>query len=442
MYLAVTKRALDVFNCNASDPSDGYLYTTFTSLSCDGGGLCRCGEPGGVQERLVPLAAAFLIVYTAGFPLYVTYVIYRYRKHIALDQYLRANEVGDARETNPTAYDIRKRYKVLYYNFRPQMIGWMTVILMRKFFIAFSSLMFRSSPAFQLSMVLLVLFVSFCAQVLYLPYMGTQTACMEQADLLDERVKLGTATEQEVHVQKQVKFSQKMHMELMRKQNAKKYQLQTFWNKQKQMKMRKNGAIDRTRREESRLVVAARAVFNDYNTLETVLLGCAILVCLAGIMFESGKFTTSSEAAYQQDVVAIIAILVVVFSLVYYVLVCFAEVGVGMGVVGRIAEAYQATVVGTDKNRKSRKDIHDMMKNEERLAELDKQIEFTENRYAASAVRSADGHVAVAKKSDVDELRNQLLHGEQAMKKAERQQRALKKQLENVRVVPLAELDS
>mmetsp|Transcript_64158 Transcript_64158/g.133793 ORF Transcript_64158/g.133793 Transcript_64158/m.133793 type:complete len:339 (-) Transcript_64158:617-1633(-) len=67
LYLAVTKRALDVLNCNAVDPDDGYLYATFTSLECDGGGLCRCGEEGGVQQGLVPAAIVALCVYSLGF---------------------------------------------------------------------------------------------------------------------------------------------------------------------------------------------------------------------------------------------------------------------------------------------------------------------------------------------------------------------------------------
>ena len=45
IYLSVTRRALDVFNCNPSIPSDGYMYTEFTSVACEGG-LCKCDEPG------------------------------------------------------------------------------------------------------------------------------------------------------------------------------------------------------------------------------------------------------------------------------------------------------------------------------------------------------------------------------------------------------------
>ena len=31
LYLAVTRRALDIFNCNPSNPKDGYLYVSYVS---------------------------------------------------------------------------------------------------------------------------------------------------------------------------------------------------------------------------------------------------------------------------------------------------------------------------------------------------------------------------------------------------------------------------
>jgi hypothetical protein len=36
MYLMITRRALDIFNCNPVVPDDGFTYTHFTSINCDG----------------------------------------------------------------------------------------------------------------------------------------------------------------------------------------------------------------------------------------------------------------------------------------------------------------------------------------------------------------------------------------------------------------------
>ena len=163
LYLSVTKKALDVFNCNAVEPNDGWTYTTFSSNQCEGG-LCRCNEPGGVQQSLVPLAVVGLVLYTLGFPLAVGWTLRSNKYLIKEDQYLRAAGIGDTRGTNPDAYTVRKRFHKLYYHFNPEQTYWIVVIIMRKFSIAFASLMFQGNPTFQLALILLVLFVSFTLQ--------------------------------------------------------------------------------------------------------------------------------------------------------------------------------------------------------------------------------------------------------------------------------------
>ena len=100
LYLAVVRRALDVFNCNPVEPDDGYLYTEFTSIDCEAG-LCRCNDPDELQQKLVPWAIVFLIVYAIGFPLYVIWVTWYYRIQIKLDQLLRAYDLGEDRENSP-----------------------------------------------------------------------------------------------------------------------------------------------------------------------------------------------------------------------------------------------------------------------------------------------------------------------------------------------------
>lgn len=58
-------------------------------------------------------------------------------------------------------------------------------------------------------------------------------------------------------------------------------------------------------------------IFFDYNTVESVLLFCAILVCLAGVLFNSGGL----EEARDRELVTWVLVLVVFFSLVYFVMV-------------------------------------------------------------------------------------------------------------------------
>ena len=47
-----------------------------------------------------------------------------------------------------------------------------------------------------------------------------------------------------------------------------------------------------------------------------MLLGAAILVCLAGIMFESGRFEGRPDLEYQRDIITYCTFLVIGFSLV------------------------------------------------------------------------------------------------------------------------------
>ena len=84
---------------------------------------------------------------------------------------------------------------------------------------------------------------------------------------------------------------------------------------------------DGSRREE------LKSYFWDYNTVEACLLACAILVCLAGVMFESDRFKVGpdgeeSKFAWQRNLITYCTILVIMGSLVYYGTVFLSETGV------------------------------------------------------------------------------------------------------------------
>ena len=74
MYLMLTLRALQIFNCSPAEPDDGWTYTGFTSLEC-AGGLCRCGDPRHLQDKLVFPAMIALLFYTLGLPLIIFIII-------------------------------------------------------------------------------------------------------------------------------------------------------------------------------------------------------------------------------------------------------------------------------------------------------------------------------------------------------------------------------
>ena len=87
-------------------------------------------------------------------------------------------------------------------------------------------------------------------------------------------------------------------------------------------------------KDNKRKVKKQREYFFDYNTVEQVLLACAIFVCLAGVMFESDRFddaengslVTQNRYAWQRDMITFATGFVIIFSLVYYFFVFTSEV--------------------------------------------------------------------------------------------------------------------
>lgn len=82
--------------------------------------------------------------------------------------------------------------------------------------------------------------------------------------------------------------------------------------------------------EQAQLTVAksitkSAAFFVNYNDIEAIFLGCAIYVCLAGIMFSSGYFDNPYYAA-QGDAIGMVTLVVVVISIVYYAWVIGKEI--------------------------------------------------------------------------------------------------------------------
>ena len=62
---------------------------------------------------------------------------------------LVAKETGDTRASNPHCYDFRKMYQKLYYQFKPDCYFWILIVILRKFGLSFTGLMFRKNAGFQ-----------------------------------------------------------------------------------------------------------------------------------------------------------------------------------------------------------------------------------------------------------------------------------------------------
>ena len=147
---------------------------------------------------------------------------------------------------------------------------WIMAIIARKFAIAFTALMFNRNPGFQLSVALLVMFCSYALQVKHTPYMSMSEREEVLRDHFRQSQKVGS-----VH----------------------NYLAQSI---AVVMKKGRRGAarmtMDGARQVATRGQAAANFLFN-YNTVEATLLASAVLVNLAGVMFESNRFADNECVA-------------------------------------------------------------------------------------------------------------------------------------------------
>ena len=170
--------------------------------------------------------------------------------------------------------------------------------------IAFTSLMFRTSPVYQLAMTLLVVFASYVLQVRNVPYMSGKD--------FDQVV--------EEH-QTKVKEGDKLHIRIQctidetKAKNSSQSSAGQGWEAQQRILKEKRGYY----------LVSERIVqyLTDFNTVESILLASAILVNLCGIMFLSSRFDGDSLQHYRSDfeTLGVLCMIVVCTSFVYWILV-------------------------------------------------------------------------------------------------------------------------
>jgi hypothetical protein len=325
LYLMTARAALQIFNCNPSEPDDGFLYTQFADEECDGG-MCRCNDPNHIQVRLIFPAVLALFVYTLGYPVLV-YLVLRANKHLVKeDQLLRTLNTGDTPGTNKYAYHIRRRFHKLYYHFKPGKWYWIVIIIMRKAGIVVAGLMFRANPGFQLSLILLVLFSAYVVQVKHQPYMST---AQRKTVILDHQEKAKNG--HPLHVGLAARIAEAVA--IAKGGGANNIQRSKQFSLGSESTMRRDEQVENAKRRKAKN--QKREYFWDYNTVEQVLLSCGIFVCLSGVMFESDRFTADEGKVgnepgkatfeWQREVIVYAVMAVVIFSFVFYFSVFFSE---------------------------------------------------------------------------------------------------------------------
>jgi hypothetical protein len=207
----------------------------------------------------------------------------------------------------------------MYY--KPRTPYWLLAVLFRKFMIVMSSLMFRGNPTFQMSVILLVLFWAFVMQARFRPYLSTG----ERGVVIKElETRAAQAINDPINFQKDYEMLKKIttavrvanEMDRRAKENKYNRQKANFWG---------NDITD-LRRTNKAGRARAQEYFFDFNTVELILLGCSVFICLCGIMFDSDRFGDRTDLVEQRDALTYVLIIVVGFSFLYLSLIVLGEV--------------------------------------------------------------------------------------------------------------------
>ena len=244
-----------------------------------------------------------LLVYGAGFPAVVGFIVFKNRRLIKEDQLLRAYYLGETKLTNLYCYYFRKRYHRLYYHFKGKYYYWALIIIGRKMFIALTALMFQRNAAFQMSMALLVLFVSYSLQVKHRPYLSPNEY-------------------QQVTEQHEIEVF-KGHSEALILQERLKDVLLRQRKKGNRQSMGGNRKNERFNARDAAKAIGSFLV--NYNSVELILLGSGILVCLAAVMFET-EYLQQDFAKPQRDAITVLVLFIIIASIVYFFTVCVLEI--------------------------------------------------------------------------------------------------------------------
>ncbi len=303
----------------------------------------------------MPYAIIFFCIFGLGYPLTILIVLRWNKDLIKEDQLLRAKGLGNDRVSNPRSYEIRKRYAFpfflfctrlisilirsgeenlpfstfatsdatflfryhkLYYHFKPGKTYWILVIINRKFWIAVASLLFADNPSFQLATVLLVLFVSYVLQVQHRPFMSTAE---REAVLKHHRAKIDSGSRAEAQ----------KHLEIA--ERLKEIDDRIAHEQRLKLGGKGGGSFSELAKKYTNSQ-QARKYFWDFNTVEQTLLACAIVVCLAGIMFESPRFIERDDLEWQKSGITYLVIIVIAFSLIYYSAIFLSEAFTALGI--------------------------------------------------------------------------------------------------------------
>lgn len=217
---------------------------------------------------------------------------------------------------------------MLYFRFKPNVPFWIVVVVLRKMCMAFITLLFHSSAAFQLATLLLVLFVCFVIQMRILPYLSPSQyhavleSYPERVFLLDEELK----------------------------QCAKAKDRAARRRRQKRDRL----GIDDVRTPQGRVKLrdAAVELIFEYNTVEGSLLSASILICLMGVMLDS-DYVQNGKHVYAKQALIQAALTTIAVSFLYFLVVVWYEI------ILAVFPSLRCSCFGLFSDRRANETVHD-----------------------------------------------------------------------------------
>jgi hypothetical protein len=152
MYIMLTRKGFEALECKEV----GFVKV----LAVDATVKCESAS------YLTMRRWAYVAVFTYGFGVPVLYaaIIFRVAGRMKVDQALRIRGLSGSRDTNPY-YDMQKRFKRLYFKFKPEHYYWTLLIVLRKFVVVLVMAYIGNRPTFASSCIVLVLFTAYALQV-------------------------------------------------------------------------------------------------------------------------------------------------------------------------------------------------------------------------------------------------------------------------------------
>ena len=173
-----------------------------------------------------------------------------------------------------------------------------------------------------MSFILLILFVCYVLQVQHRPFMST----MERQSEIDRHQSKVEEARNKQQRGDLLDEGMLLHLKIQRI-------IDTIEQKD-EVKIKRNAGkrvktIDLELQEIT--VEQVKDFFWDFNTVELYLLGCAIFVCISGIMFESENFSSTNGLKQSFLLLTFAVMLVITSSLIYFSVVFLSEVMTTLG---------------------------------------------------------------------------------------------------------------